>query len=122
MSWSAERVAAASTSNASMLPPTPGPLLRFRDEFPILATTNYMVSNSLGAMPRAVSERLADYARVWGASGAPAWAQGWGDLPLRVGGQIPPLLGVKQGGTAMVPNVPIAPGLVLSPLEVCPVD
>ncbi|MDB4899223.1 MAG: aminotransferase class, partial [Gemmatimonadetes bacterium] len=30
------------------------PLLRFRAEFPILASTTYLVSNSLGAMPRAV--------------------------------------------------------------------
>ena len=31
------------------------PLLRFRGEFPILSSTTYLVSNSLGAMPRGVS-------------------------------------------------------------------
>src|SRR5258707_8370882 len=105
MSWSAERVAAASTSNASMLPPTPDPLLRFRDEFPILATTNYMVSNSLGAMPRAVSERLPDYAPEGAASGVRAWGQGWGDLPIRGGDEIAPPLGAKPGEKGMVANV-----------------
>jgi kynureninase len=29
-------------------------LLKYRDEFPILGHTNYLVSNSLGAMPRGV--------------------------------------------------------------------
>lgn len=29
-------------------------LLRFRPEFPILEKTTYLISNSLGAMPRAV--------------------------------------------------------------------
>jgi kynureninase len=29
------------------------PLLRWREEFPILRETTYLVSNSLGAMPRA---------------------------------------------------------------------
>ena len=38
------------------------PLLRFRGEFPILERTTYLVSNSLGAMPRATPGRLAEYA------------------------------------------------------------
>jgi len=35
-------------------------LLRYRDRFPILGTSNYLVSNSLGAMPDEVPERLAE--------------------------------------------------------------
>ena len=35
-------------------------LLRWRDEFPILEHTTYLISNSLGAMPRAVYERVHD--------------------------------------------------------------
>ena len=30
------------------------PLLAWRDEFPILETCTYLISNSLGAMPRGV--------------------------------------------------------------------
>lgn len=100
-----------------MHPATPDPLLRFRDEFPILATTNYMVSNSLGAMPRAVPERLADYAKEWGARGVRAWAQGWWDLPINVGDEIAPLIGARAGETVMVPNVSIAQAQVLSAIE-----
>src|SRR5205814_1215491 len=40
-------------------------LLAFREEFPILEKTNYLVSNSLGPMPRTVPEKLAEYARDW---------------------------------------------------------
>ena len=52
----------------------PDPLLRFRDEFPILARTTYLVSNSLGAMPRATRERLLAYADAWDELGVRAWA------------------------------------------------
>jgi len=36
------------------------PLLIYRPEFPILERTTYLVSNSLGAMPRGVADRLAE--------------------------------------------------------------
>ncbi|MEK7668326.1 MAG: hypothetical protein AAB409_06735 [Gemmatimonadota bacterium] len=34
-------------------------LAAWRREFPILETTTYLISNSLGAMPRGTKERLA---------------------------------------------------------------
>jgi len=93
------------------------PLLRFRDEFPILATATYLVSNSLGAMPRTVPDRLAEYARQWAASGVRAWAQGWWEMPVTVGDEIAPLIGAGPGEVAMVPNVSIAQAQVLSALD-----
>ncbi len=93
------------------------PLLRFREEFPILDTTTYMVSNSLGAMPRAVPERLAEYAAQWAGRGVRAWAEGWWDMPVRVGDEIAPLIGASQGEVAMVPNVSIAQAQVLSSFD-----
>ena len=51
------------------------PLLAFRAEFPILERTTYLVSNSLGAMPRAVPERLAEYVDQWAELGVRAWAK-----------------------------------------------
>jgi kynureninase len=93
------------------------PLLRFREEFPILDTTTYMVSNSLGAMPRAVPERLAEYAAQWAGRGVRAWAEGWWDMPVRVGDEIAPLIGASQGEVAMVPNVSIAQAQILSSFD-----
>ena len=52
------------------------PLLAFREEFPILEKTTYLVSNSLGPMPRTVTEKLAEYARDWGDLGVKAWNRG----------------------------------------------
>jgi kynureninase len=93
------------------------PLLRFRSEFPILETTTYLVSNSLGAMPRAVPERLAEYAREWATRGVRAWAQGWWEMPIAVGDEIAPLIGAGPREVAMVPNVSIAQAQVLSSLD-----
>src|SRR5436190_10849028 len=96
---------------------TSDPLLRFRDEFPILATTTYLVSNSLGAMPRAVPARLAEYAEQWATRGVRAWAKGWWEMPVTVGDEIAPLIGAEAGEIAMVPNVSIAQAQVLSSLD-----
>ena len=92
-------------------------LLRFRQEFPILATTNYLVSNSLGAMPRAVAGQLAEYAEQWATRGVRAWAQGWWGMPVSVGDEIAPLIGAGAGEVAMVSNVSIAQAQVFSALD-----
>ena len=95
----------------------PDPLLEFRNEFPILERTNYLVSNSLGAMPRAVSERLAEYAREWSELGVRAWARGWWDMPVRAGEVIAPLIGSGPRSVSMQPNVSIAQSIVLSAMD-----
>jgi kynureninase len=97
--------------------PSHDPLLALRDEFPILERTTYLVSNSLGAMPRAVPARLEEYAREWAERGVRAWAQGWWDLPVRAGDVIAPLLGAAPGSVVIQPNVSIAHAIVLSSLE-----
>jgi kynureninase len=92
-------------------------LLRFRDQFPILHSTTYLVSNSLGAMPRAVPDRLKEYADEWATRGVRAWAQGWWEMPIKVGDEIAPLIGAGVGEVAMVPNVTIAQAQILSSLD-----
>lgn len=93
------------------------PLLAFRGEFPILEKTTYLVSNSLGAMPRAVPDRLAEYAEQWAELGVRAWAKGWWTMPVSVGDEIAPLIGAGTGEIAMLPNVTIAQTSVLSALD-----
>jgi kynureninase len=93
------------------------PLLRFREEFPILATSTYLVSNSLGAMPEKVSTDLARYAGEWGARGVRAWAEGWWELPVTMGNRIAPLIGAAPGETVMVPTVTLAMSSILSALD-----
>ena len=96
------------------------PLLRFRDRFPILETTTYLVSNSLGAMPRTVADRLAEYAREWARRGVRAWAERWWEMPVTVGDEIAPLIGAGAREVAMVPNVSIGQAQVLSALDYTP--
>jgi kynureninase len=93
------------------------PLLAYRSEFPILERTTYLVSNSLGAMPRAVSDRLAEYARAWAEDGVRAWVRGWWEMPVSVGDEIAPLIGAGSGQVAMVPNVTIGQAAILSAFE-----
>jgi kynureninase len=93
------------------------PLLAFRSEFPILERTTYLVSNSLGAMPRSVPSRLAEYVDQWAELGVKAWSAGWWEMPITVGNEIAPLLGAGAGEVAMMPNVTIAQTAVLTALE-----
>ena len=48
------------------------PLLRYRPQFPILERTNYLISNSLGAVPRAVGPSLQSYFDSWATRGVRA--------------------------------------------------
>jgi kynureninase len=93
------------------------PLLRFRDEFPILARSTYLVSNSLGAMPRLTRERMDEYADAWDTLGVRAWAQEWWTMPRRVGDEVAPLIGAAPGEVVMLPNVSQAQAAVVSALR-----
>ena len=94
-------------------------LLSYRPEFPILEHTTYLVSNSLGAMPRGVAERLAEYVDQWADLGVRAWAgdDGWWQMPISVGNEIAPLISADAGQIAMLPNVTIAQTAVLTSLD-----
>jgi kynureninase len=92
-------------------------LLAFRKDFPILERTNYLVSNSLGAMPSVVPERLAQYTSDWSELGVRAWAKGWWEMPVRVGDAIAPLIGADPRTVSMQPNVSIAQSIVLSAMD-----
>src|SRR5579862_5785920 len=89
-------------------------LAAYRDRFPILANTNYLINHSLGAMPAAAEERLAEYARTWRTRGIRAWGEGWWTMPLEVGDQIARIIGAAPGTTVMHQNVAIAEAIVLS--------
>ncbi len=86
----------------------------YRDRFPILADTTYLINHSLAAMPAAAEDRLAEYARVWKTRGIRAWGEGWWDLPLTVGDQIGRIVGAPPGTVVMHQNVTVAVAVVLS--------
>ena len=92
-------------------------LLVYRAEFPILEKTTYLVSNSLGPMPRSVPGKLAEYAADWGELGVKAWARGWWEKPIDVGNEIAPLMNADAGEVVMMPNVTIAQSAVVSSID-----
>jgi kynureninase len=102
--------------------PTPSPkatddLLAWRREFPILASTTYMISNSLGAMPRGVYDELNRFADQWATRGVRAWHEGWWEMPISVGDILGDILGAPPGSITMHQNVAIAEAVVLSCFE-----
>ena len=92
----------------------PDPLLSWRDEFPIVHTCTYLVSHSLGAMPRRTATYLQAYADAWGSRGVRAWHEGWWEIQRATGDLLAPILGVGPGTISMHPNVTIAMGVVAS--------
>lgn len=92
------------------------PLLSFRQEFPILERSTYLVSNSLGAMPRGVPDRLAEYVDTWAERGVRAWQEAWWEMPGRVADEVAPLIGASAGEMVMIPNVSLAQATILSSL------
>jgi len=48
-------------------------LLKWRAEFPVLERSTYLISNSLGGMPRAVYDQMRAYADSWALRGSSAW-------------------------------------------------
>jgi kynureninase len=89
-------------------------LSAYRDRFPILRDTTYLINHSLGAMPAAVEERVAEFARMWRERGIRAWSEGWWEMPMTVGDQIGRIIGAPAGSTVMHQNVAIAEAIVLS--------
>jgi kynureninase len=100
-----------------MQPHDADPLLRWREQFPILATCTYLISNSLGAMPRAVYDKLHAYADDWATLGVRAWGAGWWELKRQVGDLVAPLIGAPAGSVLMQENASIANAIFISALD-----
>lgn len=92
-------------------------LLQWRDEFPILETCVYLISNSLGAMPRGVYDSLKHYADTWAELGVSAWGEGWFELNGHVGDKIAPLMGAPAGSVLIHQNASIANSILFSALD-----
>ena len=95
-------------------------LTSYRDRFPILEHTTYLINHSLGAMPAAAEERMLEYARTWRERGIRAWAEGWWEMPLTGGDQIARIIGAAPGSTVMHQNGAVAEAIVVSCFQ--PVD
>jgi kynureninase len=90
------------------------PLLAYRDRFPILRDTVYLINHSLAAMPAAAEDNLLEYARMWRERGIRSWGEGWWEMPVTVGDQLARIMGGAPGTIVMHQNVTVAEEVVLS--------
>src|SRR6202047_4226056 len=89
-------------------------LLKWRAEFPILERSTYLISNSLGAMPRGVYDSMRAYADSWGERGVRAWEEGWWEMAVGVGDKIAPLIGAKRSEISLHQNVTLIQAVIAS--------
>jgi kynureninase len=89
-------------------------LAAWRKEFPTVEDCTYLVSHSLGAMPRRTAANLQDFADTWARRGVRAWHEGWWELGRTTGDLLAPVLGVEAGTISMHQNVTVAMGIIAS--------
>ena len=89
-------------------------LLHYRSEFPILESTTYLISNSLGAMPRGVYDAMKGYADTWATRGVRAWEERWWMLAAEVGDEIGALMNAPGGAVSTHQNVTTCQAVVAS--------
>lgn len=87
---------------------------RWRREFPILETCTYLVSHSLGAMPRKAGEYLQQFADTWSSRGVRAWHEGWWEIGRETANILAPVLGARKNTISMHQNVTVAQAIVAS--------
>ncbi len=92
----------------------PDELVSYRTEFPILERTTYLISNSLGAMPRAVYDAMHAYAETWATRGVRAWEEVWWMLAHEVGNAIGGLMNAPKNSVSVHQNVTQCQAVVAS--------
>ena len=84
----------------------------WRAEFPILETCTYLVSHSLGAMPRRAAANVQAFADSWMTRGVRAWSDGWWEMGRTVGDLLAPTIGAAPGTISMHQNASVAQGII----------
>jgi kynureninase len=85
-----------------------------RKEFPILKQCVYLISNSLGAVPKKAADHLKRFYSLWAEDGVSAWEKEWWDLSRKVGNQVASLIGAKEDEVTMQVNATLCHWVVLS--------
>ncbi len=91
-------------------------LTSLRPRFPILRRYDYLINNSLGAMPRATYAALKEYADSWASRGVLAWDD-WLPMVTEAGDRVGRLIGAPPGSLMMHQNVSTLLAIVLSSLD-----
>lgn len=91
-------------------------LARYREEYPILADSVYMNSNSMGAMPRRARQAATAYLDAWERDGVEAW-NAWMPFVSETGDAVARLFGGAPGQTALNQNVAFFQAAVASTID-----
>jgi kynureninase len=91
-------------------------LARYREDYPILATSVYMNSNSMGAMPRVAREALGEFLDAWERDGVEAWER-WPTVIDETADGIARFFGGAPGHTALNQNVAFFQAAVASTID-----
>jgi kynureninase len=78
----------------------------WREEFPILANSTYLVSHSMGAAPRRARAELEAYWDEWASEGPEAWER-WLPRIGEIADGIGSIVGAAPGRTFLGPNVSV---------------
>jgi selenocysteine lyase/cysteine desulfurase len=92
-------------------------LLRYRDEFPLLAATRYLNTCSLGALPARGRAKLDEFLAQWDRLGASAWYGFWMDELATLREDFGWVIGRPGSEIALAPNVSVALASVASGLD-----
>ncbi len=88
----------------------------YRKHFPILETSTYLISNSLGAMPRQVEDELKQYTDIWQREGVEAWHE-WFPFVDEVSGLVANLIGAASDEVTLIHNLTVGSALIGSCLD-----
>ncbi len=89
-------------------------LALIRKEFPILERCVYLISNSLGAVPRKAQDNLAQFYKMWAGEGVSAWEKEWWELSRRVSNEVASLIGAGEDEVTMMVNATACHWVALS--------
>ena len=91
-------------------------LARYRQDYPILESTTYMNSNSIGAMPAKAKEALGEYTSVWAKEGGEAWEL-WPQVVNETADAAARFFGAPAGQTTLNQNVAFFQASIASALD-----
>lgn len=89
---------------------------KYRNQFPITETSTYLISNSLGAVPRSVEEELRSYYEIWAREGVESWNE-WFPMVDEMSALFAPLIGAEGRDVTLIHNLTIGSALIGSCLD-----
>ena len=91
----------------------------YREEFPMLASSTYLVSHSMGAAPLGAKTALESYWNDWASEGPEAWEM-WLPRISKIADGIGSIIGARPGAVFLGPNVSVLQAGLASCLSFTP--